>query len=207
MQATVVQDSGFDCSVVEVFRENKIDGIEFVSLSRDDMKELGISALGDRKKLLRLIHTLESEVEAESPEIMISTPATSNGSFLSFSSNKHSQDDSLSSCHSDYSNSSISEEAGLYKEHSIRNFRPPGSYIASNVIANIYMFIHFIADNNIERRSDTVDQQQTSMHEDEPTSELPGSVRPEQVKQRYRIVFFTVYFCRMILCCHVPQIP
>jgi len=97
------------------------------------MKELGISALGDMKKLLRLIHTLESEVEAKFPEIMISTPATSNRSFLSFSSNKRSQDDSLSSCHSDYSNSSISEEAGLYKEHSIGNFRPPGSYIASNI--------------------------------------------------------------------------
>ena len=67
--------------MVEVFRQNKIDGIEFVNLTRDDIKELGVSALSDRKKLLWLIHALESE-EEESQEATIATPAT-NDSFLS----------------------------------------------------------------------------------------------------------------------------
>jgi len=45
----LLKDGGFDCSVVEAFRQNKIDGIEFVNLARDNMKEPGVSALGDRK--------------------------------------------------------------------------------------------------------------------------------------------------------------
>jgi len=67
--------------MVEVFRQNKINGIELVNLTRDDIKELGVSALSDRKKLLWLIHALESE-EEESQEATIATPAT-NDSFLS----------------------------------------------------------------------------------------------------------------------------
>ena len=39
------------------------------------MKEPGVSALGDRKKLLRLIHALESEGE-KSQEATIATPTT-----------------------------------------------------------------------------------------------------------------------------------
>ena len=43
-------ENGFDNSVSSVFRDNKVDGAVFVDLDKDDMKELGISALGDRKK-------------------------------------------------------------------------------------------------------------------------------------------------------------
>ena len=129
----LIQDSGFDYSVVEVFRENKIDGIEFVSLSRDDMKELGISALGDRKKLLRLIHTLESNTsEAGESLRAISSPVTS-GSLLSYCSNERFQDvDSLSSC--DYSNSSINEEAqNELEDVSMGSVGPPGKAIVTNI--------------------------------------------------------------------------
>jgi len=55
----LLQDNGFDDSVVELFKENNIDGTELTSLDREGMKELGITALGDRKKLLRLICELE----------------------------------------------------------------------------------------------------------------------------------------------------
>lgn len=44
----------FDADVVEVFRTNKIDGITFLELNSSDLKELGIIALGDRKKTERL---------------------------------------------------------------------------------------------------------------------------------------------------------
>lgn len=47
-------DNGFNISVVEVFHRNKVDGEVFVELDSNDMKELGISALGDRKKLQKL---------------------------------------------------------------------------------------------------------------------------------------------------------
>ena len=52
-------ENGFDNSVSSVFCDNKVDGAVFVDLDKDDMKELGISALGDRKKLQQLIYKLK----------------------------------------------------------------------------------------------------------------------------------------------------
>ena len=54
----LLQDNGFDDSVVELFKENKIDGTELSSLDREDMKELKITALGDQKKLLRSLEDI-----------------------------------------------------------------------------------------------------------------------------------------------------
>ena len=53
-------ENGFDRSVAGVFRDKKIDGAVLVDLDKDDMKELGISALGDRKKLQQLINQLKN---------------------------------------------------------------------------------------------------------------------------------------------------
>ena len=48
----------FDEDIVETFRMNKIDGETFLELSSEDLKELGIVALGDRKKLSKLTKRL-----------------------------------------------------------------------------------------------------------------------------------------------------
>eukprot|EP00050_Salpingoeca_kvevrii_P012341 m.21818 g.21818 ORF g.21818 m.21818 type:complete len:1474 (+) comp3956_c0_seq2:226-4647(+) len=47
-----------DC--VATFRENKIDGAALLVIGADDLKELGIKALGDRAKLLHAIQTLQA---------------------------------------------------------------------------------------------------------------------------------------------------
>lgn len=44
----------FDEEVVKTFRMNKIDGETLLELTQEDLKELGIFALGDRKKLAKL---------------------------------------------------------------------------------------------------------------------------------------------------------
>ena len=49
----------FDEDVVESFRKNKIDGETFLELDHDDLKELGIIALGDRKKVKKLQQRLK----------------------------------------------------------------------------------------------------------------------------------------------------
>ena len=43
---------------VSAFAENRIDGEMLRELSADDLKELGVAALGDRKKLLKAIAAL-----------------------------------------------------------------------------------------------------------------------------------------------------
>ena len=48
----------FDAEVVDTFRINKIDGETLLELTQEEMKELGIVALGDRKKLVKLTKTL-----------------------------------------------------------------------------------------------------------------------------------------------------
>lgn len=44
----------FDSDMVETFRSYKIDGELFLDLENDDLKDLGIVALGDRKKIRAL---------------------------------------------------------------------------------------------------------------------------------------------------------
>ena len=48
----------FEEVVVEIFRKNRIDGTALLLLSDSDLKELGIVALGDRKKIQKLIEEL-----------------------------------------------------------------------------------------------------------------------------------------------------
>ena len=50
----VLRDNGFDEEVAESMRINKIDGDTLLDLSSQDLKELGIVALGDRKRLEKL---------------------------------------------------------------------------------------------------------------------------------------------------------
>ena len=50
----ILTTNDFDADVVETFRTNKIDGNTFLELNSGDLKELGITALGDRKKIERL---------------------------------------------------------------------------------------------------------------------------------------------------------
>lgn len=50
-----MKENGFDMSVCDVFMTNKIDGSTLLELIIEDMKELGIKALGDRKKLERVM--------------------------------------------------------------------------------------------------------------------------------------------------------
>ena len=58
--------------VVEIFRENRIDGIVLRDLTVDDMKELGVKALGDRKKLSSLIEAVKSGRHA--PVVLLESP-------------------------------------------------------------------------------------------------------------------------------------
>ena len=72
---TLLKTNGFDDDVVEVFRANKIDGSALKELNSEDLKELGIIALGDRKRLER-VKKADGSVVAASPSLKanISTP-------------------------------------------------------------------------------------------------------------------------------------
>ncbi len=50
----LLKNNGFDDEVVESLRINKIDGATLLDLSSKDLKELGIIALGDRKRLEKM---------------------------------------------------------------------------------------------------------------------------------------------------------
>ena len=47
------------------FRENKIDADVLPRLTADDLKDLGISAVGDRRRLLDAIATLAGAISTE----------------------------------------------------------------------------------------------------------------------------------------------
>ena len=85
----ILETNGFDCEVVDAFRENKVDWEVFTQLGKDDIKELGITALGDRKKLQQLITRLKNIEESMGNEYLtleesnVSSPA-------SFSTSTHS---------------------------------------------------------------------------------------------------------------------
>jgi len=57
----LLSDAGFDNAVVDTFRENKVDEQVLISLDKEDMVELGVVALGDRKRLQKLIIRLRNE--------------------------------------------------------------------------------------------------------------------------------------------------
>lgn len=56
--------AGFDEATVKIFRVNKVDRAILLDLDKDDMKELGVTALGDRKKLLSIIAKLKKETDS-----------------------------------------------------------------------------------------------------------------------------------------------
>jgi hypothetical protein len=59
------------------FRENEIDETVLPSLTAEDLKELGIAALGHRRKLLDAIATLRSDASDKAPAIEAATaPST-----------------------------------------------------------------------------------------------------------------------------------
>src|ERR1700755_3589933 len=62
-----------------IFRENEIDETVLPNLTADDLKELGITALGHRRKLLDAIAALRSEAGSKAPSAdataMSSTPS------------------------------------------------------------------------------------------------------------------------------------
>ena len=43
----ILETNGFDSKVVEAFRGNKVDWDTFTQLDKDDIKELGVTALGN----------------------------------------------------------------------------------------------------------------------------------------------------------------
>lgn len=71
----ILTENGFCTSIVQLFHENMIDKEELMELNTDDLKELGITALGVRKKLFRLIDSLRSS-EQPCPATQQPRPAT-----------------------------------------------------------------------------------------------------------------------------------
>ncbi len=49
----------FDGDVVDVFRTNKVSEAVLIELDNDDLKELGVVALGDRKMIKKIISELQ----------------------------------------------------------------------------------------------------------------------------------------------------
>lgn len=79
----ILNKAGFDEEVVKIFRVNKIDRSLLVALDKDDMKELGIVALGDRKKLQMLIATLQNMRTTDVPRATQTLSSTSGDLSLS----------------------------------------------------------------------------------------------------------------------------
>ena len=52
-----------------VFRENEIDETVLPNLTAEDLKELGVTALGHRRKLLDAIAALRNETSAQTPSV------------------------------------------------------------------------------------------------------------------------------------------
>ena len=51
----LLRENGFDEEVAQAMLINKIDGATLLDLDSQDLKELGIVALGDRKRLQKLL--------------------------------------------------------------------------------------------------------------------------------------------------------
>lgn len=51
---SLMRANGFDEEVVSIFKENKIDEETLLELNNDDLKELSVTALGDRKKIMKM---------------------------------------------------------------------------------------------------------------------------------------------------------
>ena len=60
-----LSENDFDEDIVECFRVNKIRGRVLFLLSEDDMKQLGLGALGDRKYFQHVLHKRRDKEKAE----------------------------------------------------------------------------------------------------------------------------------------------
>jgi hypothetical protein len=58
------------------FRENEIDETVLPGLTAEDLKELGVTALGHRRKLLDAIATLRSDANGKTPSVGASTASS-----------------------------------------------------------------------------------------------------------------------------------
>ena len=79
----ILNKAGFNEEVVKIFRVNKIDRSLIVALDKDDMKELGIVALGDSKKLQMLIATLQNMRKTDVRQATQTSSSTSSNLTLS----------------------------------------------------------------------------------------------------------------------------
>lgn len=66
----LLRENGFDEEVIETMRTNKIDGSTFIDLNSQDLKELGIVALGDRKRLEKLRQGSSVSNRQEEPKVL-----------------------------------------------------------------------------------------------------------------------------------------
>lgn len=46
-----LEGEGFEDDILDVFRSNRIDSKIFLELNKDDFEDLGVTALGDKKRL------------------------------------------------------------------------------------------------------------------------------------------------------------
>ena len=53
---------GFEDDVVAIFEKNRIDKVVFMEMDKDDFNELGVMALGDKKRLMILKDKICTEV-------------------------------------------------------------------------------------------------------------------------------------------------
>jgi hypothetical protein len=58
------------------FRENEIDETVLLSLTAEDLKEIGVGAIGHRRKLLDAIAALRTDAKGEGPAEVVSTLRT-----------------------------------------------------------------------------------------------------------------------------------
>ena len=77
----LLKKKDFDEEVVEVFRKNKVSEAVLIELDYDDLKELGIVALGDRKMIKKLINELQVQEPPQHHDL--------NQMDLSFNVSKH----------------------------------------------------------------------------------------------------------------------
>ncbi|KNC52998.1 copine-5 [Thecamonas trahens ATCC 50062] len=60
----LVREHKYDVELAERFRAAEIDGFGFVALNDSDLKELGMTVIGRRKRLLGLIHQLKRDSDS-----------------------------------------------------------------------------------------------------------------------------------------------
>jgi hypothetical protein len=58
------------------FRENEIDETVLPNLTAEDLKELGVTALGHRRKLLDAIAALRADARGKAPSVDAVTPSS-----------------------------------------------------------------------------------------------------------------------------------